>query len=84
MTITLKQVIDVSVTRWYHCMTRCVIGASMLSNGLSDRKEFRQPVEISTTAIGQDRRVGRNRVNWQINCLFSFGFRLLDIGMPSE
>ena len=52
MTITLKQVIDVSVTRWYHCMTRCVIGASMLSNGLSDRKEFRQPVEISTTATG--------------------------------
>ena len=28
MTIARRQLIDVSVTRWYRCMSRCVRGAS--------------------------------------------------------
>jgi hypothetical protein len=32
--------VDVSVTRWYHCMTRCVRRAFLLGEGegASDRK----------------------------------------------
>ena len=40
MTIARRQVIDVSVTRWYHCMSRCVRGASLLCDGPSDRKAW--------------------------------------------
>ena len=40
MTIARGQLIDVSVTRWYHCMSRCVRGALLLCEGPSDRKEW--------------------------------------------
>ena len=40
MTIARRQLIDVDVTRWYHCMSRCVRGASLLGNESSDRKEW--------------------------------------------
>ena len=40
MTIARRQLIDVSVTRWYHCMSRCVRGASLLYDGPSDRKAW--------------------------------------------
>jgi hypothetical protein len=40
MTIARRQLIDVSVTRWYHCMSRCVRGASLLCHGTSDRKAW--------------------------------------------
>ena len=40
MTIARRQLIDVSVTRWYHCMSRCVRGASLLCDGPSDRKAW--------------------------------------------
>ena len=40
MTIARRQLIDVSVARWYHCMSRCVRGASLLCDGPSDRKAW--------------------------------------------
>jgi hypothetical protein len=40
MTIARRQLIDVNVTRWYHCMSRCVRGASLLGNESSDRKAW--------------------------------------------
>ena len=40
MTIARRQLIDVSVSRWYHCMSRCVRGASLLCDGPSNRKEW--------------------------------------------
>ena len=40
MTIARRQLIDVSVTRWYHCMSRCVRGASLLHSESSDRKAW--------------------------------------------
>jgi hypothetical protein len=38
MTMARSQIVDVSVTRWYHCMTRCVRRAFLLADGGSDRK----------------------------------------------
>jgi hypothetical protein len=38
MTIARSQQIDTSVTRWYHCVTRCVRRAFLLGEGTSDRK----------------------------------------------
>jgi hypothetical protein len=40
MTIARRQLIDVSVTRWYHCMSRCVRGALLLGGGASNRKKW--------------------------------------------
>jgi hypothetical protein len=40
MTIARRHLIDVSLTRWYHCMSRCVRGASLLGNESSDRKAW--------------------------------------------
>jgi hypothetical protein len=40
MTIARRQLIDVSVTRWYHCMSRCVRGASLLRSESKDRKAW--------------------------------------------
>jgi hypothetical protein len=39
-TIAGRQLIDDSVTRWYHCMSRCVRGASLLRNESSDRNAW--------------------------------------------
>ena len=44
MTMARSQIVDVSVTRWYHCMTRCVRRAFLLSEdegeGAFDRKAW--------------------------------------------
>jgi hypothetical protein len=40
MTIARRHLIDVSITRWYHCMSRCVRGASLLGDGSTDRKAW--------------------------------------------
>ena len=42
MTIARRRQIDPSVTRWYHCTSRCVRQAFLLGedSGLSNRKEW--------------------------------------------
>src|ERR1700679_1300616 len=40
MTIARRELVDVSVTPWYHCITRCVRRALLLGEGLLDRKQW--------------------------------------------
>ncbi len=40
MTIARAQLVDPSVTRWYHCVTRCVRRAHLLAEGRADRKQW--------------------------------------------
>jgi hypothetical protein len=40
MTIARGQLIDVTVARWYHCISRCVRGALLLCDGASDRRAW--------------------------------------------
>ena len=40
MTMARSQLVDPSVTRWYHCMTKCVRGADLLANACEDRKAW--------------------------------------------
>jgi len=38
MTIARAHLVDPSVARWYHCITRCVRRAFLLGEGPGDRK----------------------------------------------
>ncbi len=40
MTIARAQLVDASVTRWYHCITRCVCRAFLLGEESHNRKEW--------------------------------------------
>ena len=40
MAIARYRQIDISVTRWYHCMSRCVRQAFLLTEGSFNRKEW--------------------------------------------
>ena len=40
MTMARGQLVDVSITRWYHCITRCVRRAFLLGEGETNRKEW--------------------------------------------
>jgi hypothetical protein len=40
MTIARAQLVDVSLARWYHCITRCVRRAFLLGEGDDNRKEW--------------------------------------------
>ena len=40
MTMARSRLVNPSVTRWYHCMTRCVRGADLLAKVPEDRKAW--------------------------------------------
>jgi putative transposase len=40
MTMARAQLVDVSLARWYHCVTRCVRRAFLLGEGNHKRKEW--------------------------------------------
>jgi hypothetical protein len=40
MAIARARLVDLSVTRWYHCITRYVRGAHLLGSGSLDRKKW--------------------------------------------
>jgi putative transposase len=57
MAIARRQLIDVSVTRWYHCTTRCVRRAFLLGEGLLNRKQWvedrlKELAEIFAVGVG--------------------------------
>src|SRR5579872_688126 len=57
MTIARAQLVDPEVTRWYHCITRCVRRAFLLAEGESDRKQWienrlEELAEIFAVSVG--------------------------------
>jgi hypothetical protein len=40
MAIARAQLVDVALTRWYHCVTRCVRRAFLLGEGDHNRQEW--------------------------------------------
>jgi hypothetical protein len=57
MTIARTHLVDASVTRWYHCISRCVRRAFLLGEGDSDRKlwidhRLRELADIFSIAVG--------------------------------
>jgi hypothetical protein len=57
MTIARAQLVDTSLTRWYHCVTRCVRRAFLLGEGDNNRKEWienrlEELAELFAIAVG--------------------------------
>jgi hypothetical protein len=57
MTIARGQLVDIALTRWYHCISRCVRRAILLGEGEQDRKDWieqrlQELVEIFAVSIG--------------------------------
>src|ERR1700721_1987506 len=57
MTIARAHLVDPAVTRWYHCVSRCVRRACLLGEGASDRKiwiekRLQELAEIFAVAVG--------------------------------
>jgi hypothetical protein len=57
MAIARAKIVDPSLTRWYHCVTRCVRRAFLLGEGPDDRKEWiehrvQELAEVFAIAIG--------------------------------
>lgn len=40
MTTARRNLVNPTVTRWYHCISRCVRGALLMAEGRNDRKEW--------------------------------------------
>ena len=57
MAIARPHLVDLSVTRWYHCVTRCVRRAFLLGEGANDRKvwvhnRLHELAEIFSITVG--------------------------------
>ena len=57
MAMARAKLVDVTVTRWYHCVTRCVRKAFLLGEGDHNRKEWLEKrleelSEIFAVAVG--------------------------------
>jgi REP element-mobilizing transposase RayT len=57
MTMARAHLVDVSITRWYHCITRCVRRAFLLGEGPGNRKEWiehrlQELAEIFAVSVG--------------------------------
>ena len=57
MTMARARLVDVSITRWYHCITRCVRRAFLLGEEATNRKEWiehrlEELAEIFAIAVG--------------------------------
>jgi REP element-mobilizing transposase RayT len=57
MTIARAHLVDPTVARWYHCITRCVRRAFLLGEGASDRKcwidnRLRELAQMFSVAVG--------------------------------
>ena len=57
MTMARAHLVDASLTRWYHCVTRCLRRAFLLGEGTSDRKEWierrlQELADIFAVAVG--------------------------------
>jgi hypothetical protein len=57
MTIARAHLVDPAVSRWYHCVTRCVRRAFLLGEGAHERNEWtenrlRELAEIFSVAVG--------------------------------
>lgn len=58
MAIARSQLDDLSLTRWYHCVSRCVRRAFLLGEGDDNRKEWienrlKELAEIFAVAVGR-------------------------------
>jgi hypothetical protein len=63
MTMARAHLVDSAVTRWYHCVTRCVRRAFLLGEGPGNRKQWienrvEELAEIFAIAVG-----GPGRIN---------------------
>ena len=73
MTMARAHLVDPSVTRWYHCITRCVRRAFLLGEGASDRKlwiDSGRPFREGKAMISRDvsaifERLGTTAETWQ-------------------
>jgi hypothetical protein len=57
MTMARAHLVNPAVTRWYHCVTRCVRRASLLSEGPVNRREWiehrpQELAEIFAVSVG--------------------------------
>jgi hypothetical protein len=57
MTMARAHLVDPSVTRWYHCVTRCVRRAFLLAEGPDNRKEWiehrlQELAEVFAVSVG--------------------------------
>ena len=57
MTMARSQLVNTSVTRWYHCISRCVRRAFLLGEGTADRKQWiegrlRELSDVFAVSIG--------------------------------
>jgi hypothetical protein len=57
MTMARSQLVNTSVTRWYHCISRCVRRAFLLGEGTANRKQWiedrlRELADIFAISIG--------------------------------